>query len=242
MVYSECRRYANEHGTIHTKKQKIKGEFGNEEEVDVFDWYEPDDPDEYKIIIYDHVSLISTERGMTLKQSIDKLSEYCVMLRNRFGFTPVVIQQQALAGESLDAIKEDKLRPTIANTSDSKYCARDCNMALGLFSPYKFEKDSYKGYDITKFRDNIRFLEVLINRGGQQGGLIALYFNGAICDFIELPKPDDKEGLNKWYRWLKDKRTKTTFFSYSLTKHYGKNCSNTGFFRRWKDHFNHHKS
>ena len=48
-----------------------------------------------------------------------------VILRNRYKFTPVVIQQQAFAGESLDAFKENKLRPTIANLSDSKYPSRD---------------------------------------------------------------------------------------------------------------------
>lgn len=96
-VYKECKEYAEEHGTVHYKKVKVKDELGIEKEVDKFDFYEPDDIDEYKIIIYDHVSLISTERGLTLKQSIDKLSEYCVLLRNRYGYSPVVIQQQALS-------------------------------------------------------------------------------------------------------------------------------------------------
>lgn len=96
-VYNECRKYAEEHGTVHTVKRKVKDEFGNYKEIDAFDWYEQDDPDEYRIIFYDHVSLINTERGLTLKQSVDKLSEYCVLLRNRYKFSPVVIQQQALS-------------------------------------------------------------------------------------------------------------------------------------------------
>lgn len=125
-VYTECRRYAEEHGTVYKRKQKIKDEFtGETKEVDVFDHYEQDDPDEYRIIFFDHVSLTSTEKGLTLKQSIDKLSEYFVLLRNRYKFSPVAIQQQAFAGESLDAFKENKLRPTIANLADSKYPSRD---------------------------------------------------------------------------------------------------------------------
>ena len=108
------------------RKQKIKDEFtGQTKEINVFDHYEQDDPDEYRIIFYDHVSLTSTEKGLTLKQSIDKLSEYFVLLRNRYKFSPVVIQQQAFAGESLEAFKENKLRPTIANLADSKYPSRD---------------------------------------------------------------------------------------------------------------------
>ena len=213
-VWTECRSYADKHGKSIYKKVKIKDESGVEKEVDKFDYYVPDDPNEYRLIIYDHVSLISTERGMTLKQSIDKLSEYLVILRNRYGFSPVVVQQQAFAGESLDAFKENKLRPTIANTSDSKYCSRDCNVALGLFSPYKHEISNYKGYPIDIFKDNIRFLEVLVNRGGQMGGLIALYFNGAVCDFKALPRPDDKVAMEKWCQWIKSKREKKNVKSF----------------------------
>ena len=54
------------------------------------------------------------------------------------------------AGESLDAFKENKIRPTVANLSDSKYPSRDCNMCIGLFSPYKHELPDYKGYTFQK--------------------------------------------------------------------------------------------
>ena len=126
-VYKECKDYAEAHGTVYTREQIIKDEFTNKEKViHVFDHYEQTNPDEYRIIFYDHVSLTSTEKNiLTLKAAIDKLSEYMVILRNRYKFTPVVIQQQAFAGESLDAFKENKLRPTIANLSDSKYPSRD---------------------------------------------------------------------------------------------------------------------
>lgn len=202
-VYNECKRYAEEHGTVYKKKQKIKNEFGIESEVDVFDYYEQDDPDEYRIIFFDHVSLTNTERGLTLKQSIDKLSEYCVILRNRYKYTPVVIQQQAFAGEGLDAFKEGKLRPTLANLADSKYPSRDANVVLGLFSPFKHEIPEYMGYDISKLRDNVRFLEVIINRSGSPGGLVALYFDGAVNYFKELPNSKtQREDLEKVYSSL----------------------------------------
>lgn len=216
-VYNECKKYAESNGVVHTKKQIIKNELGENITIDTFDWYESNDPDEYRIIFYDHVSLINTEKGMSLKQSIDKLSEYCVLLRNRYNFSPVIIQQQAFSGESLDAFKENKLRPTLANLSDSKYLARDCNIALGIFSPFKFELKEYFGYDISKLRDNVRFLEVIINRGGSPGGMIALYFDGATNYFSELPRADDPK-IQNVYKSLQDIRAKTSksFFSYGI--------------------------
>lgn len=205
-IFNECKKYAEENGTVHTKKQKVRGEFGEVKEIDVFDYYEPNDFNEYRLIVVDHVSLLHAERGYTLKQTIDKLSEYCVILRNRYKFSPIVIQQQALAGESLDAFKEGKLRPTIANLSDSKYTARDCNVALGLFSPMKHELREYLGYDITKFKDNIRFVEVLLNRGNSPGSICPLFFDGAVNTFSELPRPNDTQELNRVYNYLNQLR------------------------------------
>lgn len=206
-VYNEVRKYMEEHGTVHTKKKMVKGDLGEMVEVDTFDYYEPNDPDEYVFVIFDHLSLVQSEKGMTLKQTADKLSEYFVILRNRYKVSPILIQQQAFENESLDAFKANKLRPTAQGLADSKYTARDCNLLLGLFSPFKHELPEYKKYDITKFRDNIRFLEVILNRGGSVGGLVALFFDGATCNFIELPLPDDRTELSKVYNYLESIRT-----------------------------------
>ena len=218
-VYNECKKYAENNGIVHTKKQTIKGELGEISTIDAFDWYEPNDPDEYKIIFYDHVSLINTERGMTLKQSIDKLSEYCVILRNRYNFSPVIVQQQAFENEGIENIKLNRVRPTVAGAADSKYTMRDCNVALGIFSPFKYELKEYFGYDISKLRDNCRFLEVLINRGGSPGGIIALYFDGAVNYFSELPRADDPK-IQSVYKSLQGIRVKVdkAFFSYEINK------------------------
>jgi hypothetical protein len=222
-VYKECKKYAEENGTVYSKQIQKKDELGQPVTIDIFDHYTANDPDEYKIIFVDHVSLLHQERGMTLKQSVDKLSEYCVILRNRYGFTPVVIQQQAFQGESLDAIKENKLTPTIANLGDSKYTARDCNLALGIFSPFKYSLENYFGYDIKKFRDNCRFVEILVNRDGSPGTVMPLYFDGCVNYFAELPKPDDVARLNRYYTYLNNIRNPETrinvsYFAYKRKK------------------------
>lgn len=204
-VYHEVKKYMEEHGTVHKRPQKVKDDFGNTKEIQVFDWYEPNDPDEYVLVIFDHLSLIQTERGMTLKQSADKLSEYFVLLRNRYNVSPVLIQQQAFEMESLDAFKSNKLRPTAQGLADSKYTSRDCNVLLGVFNPFKFELPDYKGYDITRLKDNCRFLEVILNRGGSMGGIVALYFDGATCEWAEMPLPTDPQIL-KVYNFVQNLR------------------------------------
>ena len=201
-IYKEVKEYLQSKGTIHYKEQKIKNDFGQQQIVQAFDYYVPNNPEQYNIFIVDHVSLLHQENNLTLKQTVDKMSEYCVELRNRYRAIPVIVQQQAFAGESLDAFKENKLRPTTANLADSKYTSRDCNVAFGLFSPMRHELRTYMGYDIVRFKDSIRFVEILVNRGGIMGGIVALYFDGATDYFAELPNPKDITNLNRVYNLL----------------------------------------
>ena len=82
--------------------------------------------------IIDHIGLISTEKNkdtglpMTLHESIGKLSsDYLIKLRNRFGYIPVVIQQQAASQESVENKKANKLKPSLDGLGDNKLTQRD---------------------------------------------------------------------------------------------------------------------
>lgn len=125
-IYKECRKYAEDNGISHMKMAKYKDELGVLRETQTLDWYEQNDPFEYRIIVIDHIGLIDTEKGLTLKQSIDKLSEYCAKdLRNKYNFTPIVIQQQSAENENNDSFKLGRIRPSGQGLSDSKYVQRD---------------------------------------------------------------------------------------------------------------------
>ena len=220
-IYKYCKNYAEEHGTVYTKTGKYKDEFGIVQERQVFDRYEQNNSNEYRLVIIDTINLIDTERGLTLKQSMDKLSEYCAKyLRNRYNYSPIIIQQQAFDQEGNEAFKIGRVRPSVAGLGDSKYTSRDSNVVLGLFSPFRFALKEYEGYDISKFKDNIRFLEMIVNRDGEMGGLCPLFFDGAVCQFEELPRPDNKNELAKIYDYLKHIRGAAvkSFFSYGMKK------------------------
>lgn len=86
-IYNTIHKYAQSHGKVHTKM--VEGY-----DKPKFDFYAPNDPDEYVLCIIDHIGLISTERGMDLRLSIKKLSEYLKIIRNNYAYSPVVVQQQ----------------------------------------------------------------------------------------------------------------------------------------------------
>lgn len=193
-IFNYMRGYAKRNGTQHKKTINIDGK-----PVQVDDWYEPNDPEEYVICIVDHAALLSPEKGGSLREAIGELSsKYFVQLRNKYGISPVLIQQQTSAQESIENKKAGRLRPTLDGLGENKTTQRDANVILGLFSPFRHHIADYEGYDVKFYKDNIRFLEILGGREGGAGTICPLYFNGAVNYFCELPRSDDSQNLAKF--------------------------------------------
>lgn len=202
-AWKTVNKYAQEAGTIHRKTITIENkETGIRQEKEVFDYYEPKDPDEYVMIIYDHISLCELERSLNLKQCIDKLTEYFMVFRNHYNYIPVIVQQQNMDTISLEAFKANKIRPTLAGLSDSKDPGKATNIMLGITNPYSFEVPEYLGYNIRNLRGYARFLEVVLNRDGDSNGVLPLYFDGAVNYFAPLPPSTDTVNLQKVYNLI----------------------------------------
>lgn len=107
----EYEEYVDEN---NVKKQRIKK-------------FTPDDPHEYNIIVSDHLGLYKRERGYTLKENIDKLSEYFITMRNLYGFSIIALQQ---FNQSLNSVERQKfkgvdLSPQQNDFKDSSNCYTD---------------------------------------------------------------------------------------------------------------------
>lgn len=124
-IYNLVKSYAEANGKQHKRKIIIDG---NETLVD--DYYEANNPDEYVMVIIDHISLITAEKTngvqTSLQESIVKLSsDYLIKLRNKYNYIPVVIQQQAASQESVENKKYNRLKPSMDGLGDSKLTQRD---------------------------------------------------------------------------------------------------------------------
>ena len=191
-------------GKLIFKKGFIKDEFTGEPiEIDIPDYYEPVNPEKYRVIIIDNYSNLSNESGLNKMQTIEKMSKYCITLRDQLEFTIVGIQHQAQAQEGIENFKLNKLKPSPDGLADCKTTIRDANQGIGLFSPFKHGLKDYEGYDITKFKNYIRFLEVMEDRdNGGAGQMCPLFFDGAVSTFFELPLPTDKIGIEKVHKYI----------------------------------------
>lgn len=197
-IYKEMRKWAQQNGKFYLDGvEALPGER--------YDTYVPDDPFLYTIVITDHVSLLTPERGEELWDAMFKFSsEYCLKMRDNFKFTVVNIQQQAgdqekqqytFKGESI----VDKLRPSQDGLGDCKLTQRDCDLMFGLFAPHRYKIKKYEGYDITRFGEHYRELSIVLNRRGRGSLNLDLLFHGAANVFKELPSPQELDRISKAY-------------------------------------------
>lgn len=205
-IYKYVREYARKNGTIHEREIEIE-----DNKIKIFSHYEPNDPDEYVIVIVDHVSLLQEEKDfhtglvMNKHQTITKWSADFSrkQLTKHFKYVVVNVQQQAADKEKQQYTHqglsiESKLEPSLDALGDNKLTQRDALVALGLFAPNRYEMRKHMGYDITRLKDNYRSLKILKNRLGRPNLKKGLYFNGESNIFIELPK-SDSEAMETFY-------------------------------------------
>jgi len=178
------------------------------------DGYVENDPNKYLLFITDHISLIHSEPGHTLHQSLSMFSSNNVYYRNKYRVSIVNVHQQSTEGSVEQfTLKGDnivsKVEPQLALLGDNRTLGRDYDIVLGMFSPFRYEVGYYRGYHTKKFEDKCRFLSVLKNREGEPDLTIPLYFDGMVNYFEELPKASEfsilKQGVKSENELLYEK-------------------------------------
>lgn len=221
-----CREYAEKHGHYNYVEYETVDEQGNpikKKMLDPINPYEQDDPDEYRIIIQDNAANLTLESGLNKMQTIDKMSKYNITLRKQLKYVVVLVQHQAQAQEGIENLKLDRMKPSTDGLADCKTTGRDANVVIGLYSPFKYGKRDYEGYDITRLKNYCRFMEILEDRDyGANGNICPLFFNGAVSNFEELPLPTDSAQMQQVYSYinaLESKKINKIYFLFQKIKH-----------------------
>lgn len=199
-VISDIENYAKRSGKI-TSKEIVRPD-GSKEIV--FSSYKPNKPKKYVKIILDHYSLLSSDNGSVIKQTIEELSRYFVLARNKYGYIPIPVQQQTASSENLEHFKSSKLLPSKDGLAESKLTFNDCDLAIGIFEPQKHEIKSDRGYNIFEMKDNYRNISIFKNRYGVSNVGVGLYFDGAVNFFAELKRPENMNSED--YEKIKNKK------------------------------------
>lgn len=180
---------AEKYGTIST--EKFVDDTGKEgHKIGSYELL-PEHKDLHTIVIIDHVGLMSSERGFSPKEKIDKMSSYIVEIRNKLNYSPVMIShlnrsvsdptRQKLAGQDL-RIQNDDVKET-------GNLMQDITVAISLLNPSLYAHISnYNGMDLKKLPNphELRTLEVMVNRNGEAPVSTNLRLIGATGFFFEV--------------------------------------------------------
>ena len=99
--------------TVYAILKKRLESIGEFKETDNRLLYTPNNPNLIYNIVIDHIGLIRTQQGHSLKQEMDLLSSYLVTLREKCGISPVVIQQANREQGNIERFKQGKSAFTI---------------------------------------------------------------------------------------------------------------------------------
>lgn len=189
----------NPFGIFHIVREfaRANGKFVDKNGIPVadgamYDHYVPNDPDLYVLVITDHISLLTPEKGQDIWSTMSTFSnDYCLKMRDNFKYSVVNIQQQSAESEKQQFDYKgnsivNKLRPSADGLADCKLTGRDCDLMIGLFAPHRYGIYEYEGFNINKLGDSYRELSIIFNRRGGGAINLDLYFNGAVNHFEEI--------------------------------------------------------
>jgi len=99
--------------------------------------YKPNNPNKITIIIIDHLRKLPKERGFTIKETVDKMVEYCVDLRNWCDYTFGLIIHTNRSITDVDRMRyaKDELYPTSEDVKDTGNLAEDSDYMFTIFNP-----------------------------------------------------------------------------------------------------------
>lgn len=99
--------------------------------------FKPNDPNKYTFIIVDHCRLILSEKGATLKQTVDAWSDYATEIRNLTSYTIVNIMHTNREVARTDNLRsaKDLLYPTSEDIKDTGNLSESSDYVLTLFNP-----------------------------------------------------------------------------------------------------------
>ena len=187
--------------------------------------YTPNNPNQIVNVVIDHLLLVNPQKGRTKKEEMDLISTYCVRFRELCQTSFDIIMQENRNSTTMDRRKAGMEEPTADEIQQSGEPLQAADICIALFSPFKTQLKSYRGYKIMDdnegygLQDICRSIIILKNRYGISNRIIMSAFKGSIGMFYPLPKSDEinyEDYLSWREKEIKDATVKDTeVFNYT---------------------------
>lgn len=152
--------------------------------------YHEHDSSAYKIVLLDHMRLISGNDSV--KTKIDLVCDYFVYFRNKCNMTGVMIQQINRNSKSVERKQGGYELLQLDDLADSSGPAQSAEVIIMLYYPYREKVSTCEKYPIkTTLKHKARITQIVKNRYGRSDINIGTVFHGEIGLFKELPRPEE---------------------------------------------------
>lgn len=177
-------------GIYATCKQWLK-RFGEFVSIDEHrEDYIDNNPEAYKVAIWDHMGLISGPG--TKKEKIDLTVDYAIHFRNKCSLTGIFIQQMNRNSKSMDRKTNGYELYQLDDFKDTSGTTDASEVVIALYFPHREKIAKCEGYPIQNtLKKRFRLAQILKNRYGKSDVNKGLAFYGEIGMFKELPKPEE---------------------------------------------------
>jgi len=151
--------------------------------------YAPNNPEKYVIVVLDHLRNMKKEKGYSLKQNMDKMTEYQVMLRNvcRFTFVDIVHLNRNISDTNRIRFNQEFLFPNNSDLKDSGNLSEDADYLITLFNANddRYNISTHFGMDIDDI-PNYRSIHLVESRHSECPVHIQTEMFAGISKFEEL--------------------------------------------------------
>lgn len=195
-IYGTTKEWLRQHGEFVT--------LGEHKE----DYIEKND-EMYKLVIIDHVSLITPTNG-NKKTSIDLVANYMIYFRNKCNITGVFVQQLNRNSKSFERKSAGFELLDTADLQDTSGVAQAANVIIMIYYPYREKIARVDNYSIQNgLKDRARVFQVVKQRFGKADINIVAAFYGEIGMFKELPPANQISDYSKYTDLISDDEQQT---------------------------------
>jgi hypothetical protein len=204
-IWKTVREFASKRGKFYLKGQPI-----NSFAEDSWDEYKPDNPDEFVVVVLDHLLLVSVQKNEkdqseAMWNTVENLRRYAAIKLN---YSVVVIQHQNADSENQESRKDKTILPTENGLARNKEIGRSYLNLIGVSNPNKVNSAGtqptlriWDNHDLTKLGNYLRTLNVLKSRYGETNVHDSVFFAGRTGYFSSFPVGEE---YNKFLNNLKN--------------------------------------
>jgi hypothetical protein len=120
--------------------------------------FKPNNPEKYTFVITDHLRKMIPERGWQMKQTVDKMIEYQVEIRNWTGYTfiDIIHTNRDMVNQERLRFAKDMLYPTSDDIKDTGNLAEDADYVITMMNPNddRYNLQKHFGVDIKDSSGN----------------------------------------------------------------------------------------